>query len=39
MSYTDGSSRVKATTRFLSLEKVETLPQEILDLLAKVIRP
>jgi hypothetical protein len=39
MAYTDGSSRIKTTTRFLSLEKVETPPQEILDLLAKVIRP
>ena len=39
MDYMDGSSRVKATTRFLSLEKVETPPQEILDLLAKVVAP
>jgi len=35
----DGTKRVESTTRYLTVEKVASPPQEILDILAKVIVP
>ena len=39
MVYTDGTTRVKDTMRFLSLEKVEALPEEVQQLLDQIIMP
>jgi len=35
----DGTNRVESTDRYLVVEKVSLPPQEILDILAKVIAP
>ena len=39
MIYSDGTNRVKDTTRFISLEKMETLPDEVRQLLERVVMP
>ncbi len=39
MIYTDGTTRVKGTTRFLSIEKVDSLPEEISRLMDQVVMP
>lgn len=39
MVYADGSSRVRDTTRFISFEKVESLPDEVRQILEKVVIP
>ena len=39
MNYNDGTSRIKGKTRFLSLKKVEYLPDEVNDILDSVIMP
>lgn len=39
MDYADGTHRIKDTTRFVSLEKVETLPDEVRQLLDKIAMP
>ena len=39
MIYSDGTTRVKDTTDFISLEKVETLPDEVRQLMEKVVMP
>jgi len=39
MIYTDGTSRMRDTTRFLTLEQVAVLPEEVNQILEKVIMP
>jgi hypothetical protein len=39
MTYSDGTTRIKETTRFLSIEKVERLPEEVRQYLEGVIMP
>jgi hypothetical protein len=39
MVYADGSSRAKETNRWISIEKVDTLPDDINQLLEKIIMP
>jgi hypothetical protein len=37
MAYSDGTSRIKYTTRFFTLEKVTTLPQDVQRILDAVV--
>jgi hypothetical protein len=39
MEYTDGTSRLKDTTQFLSLTKVDALPDEVRQLLDEIVMP
>ena len=39
MVYSDGTKRVNFTNRFIALEKVETLPDEVHLWLAKIVMP
>lgn len=39
MTYSDGSTFVKDTTRFVSREKVDSLPEEVRQYLESVIMP
>lgn len=39
MTYTDGSTRINSTTRFISIEKVEGLPDDVRQLLDQVMMP
>ena len=39
MIYSDSMTRIKDTTRFISLEEVETLPDEVRQILEKVVMP
>jgi hypothetical protein len=39
LEYADGTSLIKGTTRFLSLTKVDILPDEVRQLLEKIIMP
>ena len=39
MDYTDGTSRISSSTRFLTLEKVTTLPDEARKLLDSIVMP
>ena len=39
MTYTDGSTRINSTTRFISVEKVERLPDDVRQILDQVIMP
>lgn len=38
-TYSDGTTRVKDTTRFLSIEKVERIPDEVRQILEQVVMP
>jgi hypothetical protein len=39
MEYTDGTSQIRDTTRFLSLEKVDSLPADVQQYLDQVVMP
>ena len=39
MTYTDETTKIKETTRFLTIEKVDNLPEEVSQLLGQVIMP